>query len=220
MSISSSCRVTETSIMAPMPRPRRSPGAKVVQGLFEIFRPLPGQPGAFALAGEIRLVATVAMARCQERGDPCRVDVGFAGERRWRRQRRVIGAEVADVLVRQVLDDRLHDSGLALAVAHEDQLVLGEDIGLGGQRRRILDGRYALGAVTGGASLGDCRRLHRRGLGRRRSRCRRNRGQAGGGGQHLNNRTRFRGHRAQHTIWNEPPPARLPRAGETTGYFW
>jgi len=115
--------------MAPIPRPAPHPGAKVDQSLLEIFRPLPGQPRALALAGEIRLVTTVAMARRQEAGDLSGIDgdLAFGGERGRRWQRCVVGAKIANVVVGQVLDDRLHDPRLAAAVAHEHQLVLGED---------------------------------------------------------------------------------------------
>src|SRR5580704_7464449 len=117
------------------PAPAPHPGAKVDQSLLEIFRPLPGQPRALALAGEIRLVTTVAMARRQEAGDLSGIDgdLAFGGERGRRWQRCVVGAKIANVVVGQVLDDRLHDPRLAAAVAHEHQLVLGEDIRLASQ---------------------------------------------------------------------------------------
>ncbi len=75
------------------------------------------------------------MARCQKAGDLFRIDgdLAFGGQSGRRRQRRVIGAKIANVVVGQVLDDRLHDPGLARAVAHEHQLVLSEDIRLAGQ---------------------------------------------------------------------------------------
>ena len=169
MSISSSCRVTDDLHHGAHAAARAAPPArKSCKRLHEIVRPLPGQPGALALAGEIRLVTAVAMALRQERRDLFRVDgdVALGGEGGRRRQRGVVGAEVADIVVGQVLDDRLHDPGIAGAVAHEDQLVLGEDVRLAGQRRRVLGGRNPLGAVAGGAGLGDGRRLdRRRGLG-------------------------------------------------------
>jgi hypothetical protein len=71
-----------------------------------------------------------------------------------RRQRSKIGAEIADILVADLLDDRLHLLVLAGAGAKENQLPLNELIGLAGKRRNVLGLRNAGFAVTGGAELG------------------------------------------------------------------
>ena len=73
--------------------------------------------------------------------------------------------------------------GVALAVVHEDELVLGENVRLSGERRRVLGCRHALDAVTGRAGLGNRRRLDgwrsgRIGLACRR-RCRRDMDEVG-----------------------------------------
>jgi hypothetical protein len=73
---------------------------------------------------------------------------------RRRRQRGEIGAEPADILVADVLRDRLHLVILARAAAEEHQLPLNELIHLPGQRWNVLGLRNAVFAMTAGADFG------------------------------------------------------------------
>ena len=69
-------------------------------------------------------------------------------------ERGEIGAEVADVLVVELLDDRLHLLVLAGAGAEEHQLPLDELIGLRRERGNVLHLRNAVLAVTADAQFG------------------------------------------------------------------
>src|SRR5258708_14060133 len=55
--------------------PAPGAGAKIGQGLGQVFRPLPRQARRLALAGEILLVTTVAVARLHDRVDLFAIDV-------------------------------------------------------------------------------------------------------------------------------------------------
>ena len=69
-------------------------------------------------------------------------------------ERGEIGAEIADILIVDLLDDRLHLLVLARAGAKENQLPLNELIGLAGERGNVLGLRNAAFAVTADAQFG------------------------------------------------------------------
>src|SRR5258708_37197835 len=71
-----------------------------------------------------------------------------------RRQRSQIGAEITNILIADLLDDRLHLFALARAGPEENQLPLNELIGLAGKRGNVLGLRNAAFAVTADAELG------------------------------------------------------------------
>src|SRR5258707_3077722 len=63
-------------------------------------------------------------------------------------------AEITNILVADLLDDRLHLIALARAAAEENQLPLNELIGLAGKRGNVFGLRNAGFAVTADAELG------------------------------------------------------------------
>src|SRR6185312_9342085 len=74
--------------------------------------------------------------------------------RLWRRQRGKIGTEIANVLIGDLLDDRLHLLVLACAAAEENQLPLDELILLPRQRGDVFGLRDAVVTVTARAQFG------------------------------------------------------------------
>ena len=91
-------------------------------------------------------------AACAPFFDRSGLSSGFGCLRR--RQRGEIGAEIADVFIVDLLDDRLHLLVLARAAAEEHQLPLNELIRLARQRGNVLGLRNAVFAVTAGAEFG------------------------------------------------------------------
>jgi hypothetical protein len=56
-----------------------------------------------------------------------------------RLERGKIGTEIPDVIVAKLLGERTHNLVLSCSGSEENQLPLNEEIGLSGQRRRVLD---------------------------------------------------------------------------------
>ena len=61
----------------------------------------------------------------------------------------IVRGQRDDVVVLQSLDERRHDLGLAHALAHQDELVGQEQLGLAGERGRLLHLGVAVLAVAG-----------------------------------------------------------------------
>ena len=94
-------------------------------------RAAPAGGGLCAFLRQIRIIVGLGILRRRERGK--------------------IGAEIADVLVVDLLDDRLHLFVLAGAGAEVNQLPLDKLVGLRRKRGNVLHLRNAVFAVTADA---------------------------------------------------------------------
>ena len=136
-----------------LPSARTNARLVIAQRLGEIILALAGDAGRRLGAGVVVEMAGRAAAPGGSLGALLRQVRVFVSFRLRRRQRREIGAEIADVLIAELFDDRLHLLVLARTGAEIDQLPLDELVELAGQRRHVLHLRDAVLAVAADAEL-------------------------------------------------------------------